>query len=223
MAIISFIILPPIALLSIALFIQSIVTFPSFQKRMHYQKIAAEYQAGIDNVLWNKPEGTWLDYDTRNKRSRNSFYPSNLTPLYTESYTRYERREIALKSISYLKRNNISSFFGELNELTSVFACRRRNISLFLLFKAPEHNGRVLFFVLRAINCRLNLLIRIYSRRGERPYTGRFDRIFSPPCVLTHRRFIIPREPASLTFSHRDYREISSLVPPLPARSLFAF
>ncbi|XP_036142708.1 trehalase [Monomorium pharaonis] len=77
-----------------------------------YAQIASHYQAAIDNVLWNEKEGTWFDYDMRDKRSKNSFYPSNLTPLYTMSYDQNKTLDYALKSISYLKRNKVDTFFG---------------------------------------------------------------------------------------------------------------
>ncbi|GAB1865733.1 Trehalase [Camponotus japonicus] len=82
------------------------------EKVWRYAKIAVDYQAAIDNVLWNEDEGIWLDYDTRDKASRNSFYPSNLTPLYTMSYNRNKSVDYALKAISYLKRNQIYLYFG---------------------------------------------------------------------------------------------------------------
>ncbi|TGZ50282.1 trehalase [Temnothorax longispinosus] len=84
----------------------------NMRKVWYYTKIASDYQAAIDNVLWNEDKGTWLDYDTRNKRSMNSFYPSNLAPLYTMSYDRNKRVKYAMKSISYLKRNKIDSYVG---------------------------------------------------------------------------------------------------------------
>lgn len=82
------------------------------KKLQHYNKIASDYQTAINNVLWNENEGTWLDYDTRNKRSRNTFYPSNLTPLYTMSYNPEKSTKYAWRSISYLKKNKIDSYFG---------------------------------------------------------------------------------------------------------------
>ncbi|XP_072763574.1 trehalase [Anoplolepis gracilipes] len=82
------------------------------EKALEYSKIAMDYQAAIDNVLWNEDEGIWLDYDTRNKRSRNTFYTSNLSPLYTMSYNRSRSTDYALKAISYLKKNQIDLYFG---------------------------------------------------------------------------------------------------------------
>jgi len=94
-----------------------VAIFPpfSFQKVKLYAQIASDYQTAIDNVLWNKYVGTWLDYDMRNEQSRNTFYPSNLSPLYTMSYDLTKRIYYAWQSISYLKRNKIDTFFGKLN------------------------------------------------------------------------------------------------------------
>jgi len=92
------------------------IFFPfSFQKVWRYTQIALDYQTAIDNVLWNEDVGTWLDYDMRNEQSRNTFYPSNLSPLYTMSYDRNKKMKYARRSISYLKKNQIDSYFGKLN------------------------------------------------------------------------------------------------------------
>lgn len=37
-------------------------------------------------VLWNEEVGMWLDWDFIAGKSRNYFYVSNLTPLWTGSY-----------------------------------------------------------------------------------------------------------------------------------------
>jgi len=133
-----------------------VAIFPSFsfQKVKYYTKIALDYQAAIDNVLWNNDEGTWLDYNMRDKRSRNMFYPSNLTPLYTMSYNQKKKREYAKRSISYLKRNKIDLYFGE---LSSVFVSIMKHFSFRFLTQSPKHTP-VLFTTRH--NCRLNFLIR---------------------------------------------------------------
>ncbi|EGI59295.1 PREDICTED: trehalase-like [Acromyrmex echinatior] len=88
------------------------VILGNVKKNWHYAQIAMEYQAAIDNVLWNEDEGIWLDYDMRNKQSRNIFYSSNLSPLYTMSYDWNKRNKYALRSVSYIKRNKIDLYFG---------------------------------------------------------------------------------------------------------------
>ncbi|CAL7933083.1 unnamed protein product [Xylocopa violacea] len=81
-------------------------------KSQYYAKIAGQLQTAIDSVLWNEEEGIWLDYDARNKKSRNMFYPSNLTPLYTRSYNYQQREQYAFSAVKYLMEQNIDSFFG---------------------------------------------------------------------------------------------------------------
>ncbi|XP_032669462.1 trehalase-like isoform X2 [Odontomachus brunneus] len=82
------------------------------EKAQYYTKIATDYQAAIDNILWNEDEGVWLDYDVENERARNAFYPSNLTPLYTMNYNKSKKNEYAQRAVDYLKKNKIEAFFG---------------------------------------------------------------------------------------------------------------
>jgi len=91
----------------------------TFQKAKSYDQIASDYQAAIDNVLWNKDVGTWLDYDMKNKQSRNAFYPTNLSPLNTMSYDQMKRNAYARHAVSYLKKNKIDMYFGKLNGCSS--------------------------------------------------------------------------------------------------------
>ncbi|CAB4059081.1 TREH [Lepeophtheirus salmonis] len=44
--------------------------------------LSMEILEAIDAILWNPSSGIWFDYDFMNKKSRNYFYPSNLTPLF---------------------------------------------------------------------------------------------------------------------------------------------
>ncbi|XP_015117451.1 trehalase [Diachasma alloeum] len=77
-----------------------------------YEDIAATYQRGIDHVLWNEDEGIWLDYDMKNARPRDIFYPTNLTPLYTGSFNRSHGEIYAKRTVEYLKRRRIGDFMG---------------------------------------------------------------------------------------------------------------
>lgn len=62
----------------------------------------------ISQVLWNDEVGTWLDWDLITGSSRNYFYPSNLTPLWTGSYTK--KSSYAEKVIVYLLTQGIIKF-----------------------------------------------------------------------------------------------------------------
>ncbi|XP_035725471.1 trehalase-like [Vespa mandarinia] len=82
------------------------------EKMSYYLKIAEQFQEGINEVLWNDEFKIWMDYNMKNHRHRTSFYPTNLTPLYTLSYNTSNAREVALSAISYLKKMKINSYFG---------------------------------------------------------------------------------------------------------------
>lgn len=84
-----------------------------FQKAKHFRHIADTYQQAIDEVLWNETAGVWLDYDLKNGKPRNNFYPTNLTPLYTKSFNISESSLYAEKIVNYLKAEGISEFMGE--------------------------------------------------------------------------------------------------------------
>uniref|UniRef100_A0A8D8Y4L3 Trehalase n=1 Tax=Cacopsylla melanoneura TaxID=428564 RepID=A0A8D8Y4L3_9HEMI len=71
-----------------------------------YKNIAREFNEAIQEVLWNDKVGAWLDYDTGNKQHRNFFYLSNLTPLWTNSYTMH-KHYVAEKVLQYLRDNHV--------------------------------------------------------------------------------------------------------------------
>lgn len=84
----------------------------NLRKAASYDKIAAQLQHAIDNVLWNKEAGIWLDYNLKNSQPRNTFYPTNLAPLYTMSYNLLQREEYASSVVKYLISQGIDGFLG---------------------------------------------------------------------------------------------------------------
>lgn len=72
------------------------------------------YQIAIDEVLWNNEEGIWLDYDIKNEKPRNNFYPTNLTPLYTNSFNFSQKEYYAKRVVEYLKSQGIGKYMGGL-------------------------------------------------------------------------------------------------------------
>jgi alpha,alpha-trehalase len=56
------------------------------EKSQYYLDMAEQWKAAVTAVHWNENIGTWLDYDMRNKKPREYFYPSNLAPLWTLCY-----------------------------------------------------------------------------------------------------------------------------------------
>lgn len=84
----------------------------NLRKATSYEKLAVQIQQAIDNVLWNNAAGIWLDYNLKTNQPRNTFYPSNLAPLYTMSYNAAQRAEYALLAVKYLKSQGIDKFLG---------------------------------------------------------------------------------------------------------------
>lgn len=89
------------------------VAFVSFQKARTYADTARAYQQGIDDVLWNEEAGIWFDYDIKNNRQRNNFYPTNLTPLYTKSFDPAKASIYAREAVDYIKQERIGDYMGK--------------------------------------------------------------------------------------------------------------
>lgn len=76
------------------------------QKSRRYREIANEFLKGLQEVLWREDIGTWFDWDFVNKKHREYFYLSNITPLWTGSY-KMSKKHVAAKTIEYLINNNV--------------------------------------------------------------------------------------------------------------------
>ena len=55
-------------------------------------------------MLWDESEKMWFDYDLQNKKPRKYFYPSNLFPLWAESYDLNDREIVAESAVKYLEK-----------------------------------------------------------------------------------------------------------------------
>ncbi len=60
-------------------------------------------RAAIQDVFWIPEVGTWLDFDIKTGRHRNEFYPSNLLPLWVDSYDDEPSVIEVQKVLTYLK------------------------------------------------------------------------------------------------------------------------
>ena len=58
----------------------------------------------IKLVLWDEKEKMWFDYDLEHNKLRKYFYPSNLFPLWAESYDLKDRKMVAESAVDYLRR-----------------------------------------------------------------------------------------------------------------------
>ncbi|XP_073981806.1 trehalase-like isoform X2 [Rhodnius prolixus] len=84
-----------------------------FEYQSYYRVKSEKLLKGIENVLWNEKHGTWLDYDIVNKKSRKFFYLSNLTPLWTKSYT-FPVNKLTHLTSEYLNRYFMDKYEGGL-------------------------------------------------------------------------------------------------------------
>lgn len=63
-------------------------------------------------MLWDEEAGAWLDYDLINKKRRNYFVPTNLSPLWTGCFNTANREHITERVMNYIKVNKLDSFPG---------------------------------------------------------------------------------------------------------------
>ncbi len=73
---------------------------------------AEKIAEAMDELLWCPEDGVWYDYDLQNRKQRRHFTPSNLAPLWTESFVSGTRSERATAAVQYLIRQDLSRFDG---------------------------------------------------------------------------------------------------------------
>lgn len=78
-----------------------------------YHKHAEESNITMSRIFWSDRDGIWLDYNLQTGELIPGFYPSNLMPLWTESYGKERSPEFVIEqAIAYLDRYNISAYPG---------------------------------------------------------------------------------------------------------------
>ncbi|XP_055386772.1 trehalase-like [Condylostylus longicornis] len=81
-------------------------------KSEEFAKIADEIAKSIDAILWNDTIGSWLDYDLINKKQRNYFVPTNLSPLWVKSFNVSDKENISKKILKYLNETGVDKYPG---------------------------------------------------------------------------------------------------------------
>ncbi|XP_063871932.1 trehalase-like isoform X1 [Scylla paramamosain] len=82
-------------------------------QRDMYRKHADESNITMSRVFWSDRDGIWLDYNLETGELIPGFYPSNLMPLWTESYGKERSPEFVIEqAIAYLERHNITAYPG---------------------------------------------------------------------------------------------------------------
>ena len=85
----------------------------NFEQTNNFNQIATELVDAMDEILWDDEDGIWYDYDMLNLTPRKYYTPSNLIPLWTESFSSSESREHQIQaSVQYLQRQNLGLFPG---------------------------------------------------------------------------------------------------------------
>ena len=79
------------------------------EKAEEYSNIQEDLNEAIDAVLWNEEDGSWYDFDLIHGCQRRFFTPSNLVPLWTESFLRSEQKE---KAVEYLSNQMLENYPG---------------------------------------------------------------------------------------------------------------
>ncbi|CAH1110056.1 unnamed protein product [Psylliodes chrysocephalus] len=77
-----------------------------------WRKREQVWMDGISRVLYDSKDGTWYDWDINLSKPRRGFFPSNLSPLFTESFEPHMKEYYGRRAIEYLDKNNIDSFKG---------------------------------------------------------------------------------------------------------------
>ena len=87
--------------------------FNDTEKSSEFALIADILTEAVDDVLWNPEDGTWYDFDMDSGKPRNFFTPSNLVPLWTETFSPENKAEMSALGVEYLYRQNFNVFPGK--------------------------------------------------------------------------------------------------------------
>ena len=78
-----------------------------------FSEMATTLNKTMTRFFWNNDKGMWFDYNLKSKTQNTNFYPSNLMPLWSESYgLEYEKSYIVGRVLSYLKKENVLFYPG---------------------------------------------------------------------------------------------------------------
>lgn len=84
----------------------------NLKKAAEFEEKAQELYNAVQAVLWDDEVGSWLDYDLINKKRRNYFVVTNLSPLWTGCFNTSQKGDIAKKILKYIGDTGIDSYPG---------------------------------------------------------------------------------------------------------------
>ena len=87
--------------------------FNEMDKSSYFGLIADILTKAVEDVLWNPSDGIWYDFDLESGKARNFFTPSNLVPLWTETYSPENKTEMSSRAVEYLIEQNFNALAGK--------------------------------------------------------------------------------------------------------------
>ena len=91
---------------------QSLSNTDIVEKSTEFGLIADGLTKAVEDVLWNPQDGIWYDFDFESGKPRNYFAPSNLVPLWTETFRPENKAEMSARAVKYLYKQNFKVFPG---------------------------------------------------------------------------------------------------------------
>lgn len=82
------------------------------EKAVKFDELAKQWLEAVTEILWHEEVGAWLDYDLINEIKRDYFYPTNISPLWTNCYDREKRDYFVSKVMKYLEKTHIMENVG---------------------------------------------------------------------------------------------------------------
>ncbi|XP_002005540.3 trehalase [Drosophila mojavensis] len=81
-------------------------------KAKQYRTTACGLIKAITAVLWNEERGVWLDYDIKNRKQRDYFAVTNLSPLWLHAYPIADTEKISKSVMCYIEENKLDCYPG---------------------------------------------------------------------------------------------------------------
>lgn len=83
----------------------------SSQSSIWYNRFV-EIRAATANILWNRRDNIWYDYDLKLFKHRRKFYPSNLAPLWAKCFQRQKGHKLGRHAVEYLRKECVLNYAG---------------------------------------------------------------------------------------------------------------
>ncbi|CAH2106734.1 unnamed protein product [Euphydryas editha] len=82
------------------------------RRASHWAYLATKWRNSIKEILWNKEDGIWYDWDLTNQIHRKYFYPSNLAPLWLDAVDKSFVKINAPRILEWLSKSHSLDYPG---------------------------------------------------------------------------------------------------------------